>query len=90
MQAQGVKVGLVPYRESALQAEQYLAQHRAELIPETHAMVLGSPTLGHSTSESNASAIDWLERNLANYAQPDRSLALSPMNGATPPPRMGD
>ena len=60
MQAQGVKVGLVPYRESVLQAEQYLAQHRAELIPETHAMVLGSPTLGHSTSESNASAIDWL------------------------------
>ena len=60
MQAQGVKVGLVPYREIALQAEQYLAQHRAELIAETHAMVLGSPTLGHSTSESNASAIDWL------------------------------
>ena len=32
MQAQRVKVGLVPYREIALQAEQYLAQHRAELI----------------------------------------------------------
>lgn len=60
MQAQGVKVGLVPYREIALQAEQHLAQHRAKLIAETRAMVLATPTLGHCTSESNASAIDWL------------------------------
>jgi predicted phage-related endonuclease len=34
LQAQGVKVGLMPAREISLRAEQYLAAHRASLIAE--------------------------------------------------------
>jgi hypothetical protein len=34
LQAQGVKIGLMPAREISLRAEQYLAAHRASLIAE--------------------------------------------------------
>jgi hypothetical protein len=65
MQAQGAKVGLVPYREIALQAEQYLAQHRAELIAETHAMVLAPPPRALYEREQRKRH-RLAERNLAN------------------------
>ena len=45
MQAQGVKVALVPCREIALRAEAYLAEHRQALMEEARAWVLASPSL---------------------------------------------
>jgi hypothetical protein len=39
LQAQGLKVNFFPHRELVSRAEQYLAQHREELIAEASAMV---------------------------------------------------
>ena len=39
LQAQGMKVGVMPAREISLRAEQYLATHRASLIAEATATV---------------------------------------------------
>ena len=45
LKARGERVALLPMRYLSLLAEQYLAEHRIELLAETWAMVLASPAL---------------------------------------------
>ena len=64
LQARGEKVSQLPARWIALQAEQYLAEHRAELMEESRALVLASPALRELYEREQRKRQRLAERNL--------------------------